>query len=301
MAGLLRNLAEQTLPPWEVVVVDGALDEDRETEQVVREAIDSLLCHCIYLRQTGGTAVQRNAGIERATGDFIAFVDDDIRLEADFFQVMVDAFAKDVTHRVGGIVGYRSNQWFPADRSPRWKWYRRLRLLTTYEPGRYDFITGYPINANMQPPFSGIRSVDFMTTSCAVWRREVMEEGLRFDPFFRDYGVLEDAHFSLRAGREWELWQCGDARCVHLEASGGRVDRRSIGYKCVVNYHYVFKDIAGPLSWKSEARFWRYQAFELLRLAVSSVTRRRMGDLSEVRGRLDGVLSFIQQELRAGR
>ena len=24
-------------------------------------------------------------------------------------------------------------------------------LLTTYEPGRYDFACGYPINANMQP------------------------------------------------------------------------------------------------------------------------------------------------------
>src|SRR6185295_14617818 len=152
-----------------------------------------------------------NVGLDEAQGDFIAFFDDDIRLEPAFLRAALSVFSGDKRVRVGGVVGYRTNGYFSGDEALRWRWYRRLRLLKTYEPGRYDFRCGYPINANMQPPFSGVRSVDFMTTSCAVWRSEVFESGLRFDPFFRDYGVLEDAHLSLKAGREWELLQCGDA------------------------------------------------------------------------------------------
>ncbi len=101
---------------------------------------------------------------------------------------------------VGGIVGYRTNVHFTPETAQRWRLYRRLKLLREFEPGRYDFECGYPINNSLQPPFVGTREVDFMTTACAVWRKEVLDGGLRFDPFFADYGVLEDAHFSLRAG-----------------------------------------------------------------------------------------------------
>jgi len=139
-----------------------------------------------------------------------------------------------------------------------------------------------------------VREVDFMTTSCAVWRREVFDSGLRFDPFFRDYGVLEDAHFSLRAGREWKLLQSGDARCCELSSPNGRVDRRKLGYKCVVNYYYVFRDIVRPLTWRHKVRFWRYQAFELLRIASSAARRGRRADLLELLGRLEGIVGAVR-------
>ena len=294
VGGLLANLAQQTVPPSELLVVDGAPSEDRSTEEVVAAAAPTMPFACRYLRQSGGTAVQRNAGIDRAEGEYIAFVDDDIRLEADFFGRILAVFEGDAARRVGGIVGCRVNQHFTPGSAVRWRWYRRLGLLKTFQPGRYDFACGYPINANLQPPFHGVREVDFMTTSCAVWRREVMDAGLRFDPFFRDYGMLEDAHFSLTAGRRWTLLQCGDARCVHQHASSGRSDPRTIGEKCVVNYYYVFNQVARPLSVAQQVRFWRFQMFELLRVAASGIRRRRGSDFQELRGRLDGILAVAR-------
>lgn len=285
---LLENISQQNLLPDEVLLVDGAPLDENETEIAVAEVIDSLPYPLHYVRHGGGTAIQRNVGLDRAKGDFIAFLDDDIRMEPDFFQRMIDVFTQDEEKKVGGIVGYRTNEHFKADEAQRWRWYRRLKLLSTYDPGRYDFASGYPINANMQAPFNGVRKVDFMTTSCAMWRREVIDSGLRFDPFFRDYGVLEDAHFSLRAGRQWELLQCGDARCLHLASPRGRTNRRKIGYKCVVNYYYVFQDIVGPLTWRHKMRFWRFQAFELLRIGMSAIRRHRLDDLMEIRGRIEG-------------
>ncbi len=288
--GLLENIARQSLPVLEVILVDGAPDGENTTKDVVEAIAGDFSFPVVYVRYTGGTAIQRNVGVDRAKGDFVALVDDDVRLESDFLEVMIEEFAADPEFRIGGIVGYRTNEHFKADESERWRWYKRLRLLKVFEPGRYDFQTGYPINNNMQEPFSGTRPVDFMTTACAVWRREVFESGLRFHGFFRDYGVLEDAHFSLRAGRKWGLLQSGDAHCIELRSPGGRVDRRKIGYKCVVNYYFVFRDIVGPLSLVHKFRFWRYQAFEFLRIGVSAIRRRNWGDVLDLRGRIDGIL-----------
>jgi hypothetical protein len=200
-------------------------------------------------------------------------------------------FARDTEKKVGGIAGFRTNQHFDSKDHLRWRWYRRLKLFTTYEPGRYDFQSGYPINVGLQAPFSGVRPVDFMTTACAVWRREVFAEGLRFSPFFSDYGVLEDAHLSLRAGRRWQLLLCGDAHCEEMHSPSGRLDRQRVGYKCVVNYYFVFQDIVRPLTWRHQLRFWRFQAFELFRIAASALRRRRVSDWMELRGRLSGVLA----------
>jgi GT2 family glycosyltransferase len=295
--GLFENLSRQILLPDELILVDGAPHTETATEEAVSRLSGSLPFKCRYIRHGGGTAIQRNVGIEEAAGELVALIDDDVRLEPDFFETMAAVFAGDSAREVGGVVGYRTNQHFKLEETQRWRWYRRLRLLKTYEPGHYDFECGYPINASMQPPFEGTREVEFMTTSCAVWRREVFDAGLRFDTFFRDYGVLEDAHFSLRAGRRWRLLQCGDAHCVELHSPNGRADRRKVGYKYVVNYYYVFQDIVRPLTWRHKARFWRYQAFELCRIAASALRRRRRSDLSELRGRLRGILAVARGEL----
>ena len=291
---LLANLSRQRLKPIEVIVVDGAPSANADTEDAVTKVMNEFPFSVHYLRQTGGTAIQRNAGIDVATGDLIALIDDDVRLEDEFLERIAENFDSTSSDQVGGIVGYRVNGHFHLDESTRWRWYKRLGLLTTFEPGRYDYRCGYPINNYLQPPFQGVRKVDFMTTACAVWRREVFADGLRFDPFFRDYGVLEDAHFSLRAGRRWQLLQCGDAHCRELSSPNGRVSRRRIGYKCVVNYYFVFQDIVKPLSIAQKFRFWRYQCFELMRIGASAARRGRKSDLQELIGRIEGVFAVMR-------
>ena len=291
MAGLLENLGRQTLIPSEVIIVDGSPPEECKTEDAVKQLAPTMPFLCRYFRHSGGTAIQRNLGVQFARTPLIALIDDDIRLDPDFLAQIAAAFDTDTDKSVGAIVGYRTNQHFDPN-VQRWRWYRRLGFFSTYEPGRYDFASGYPINVNMQPPFSGMREVDFMTTSCAVWRREVFDSGLSFDPFFRDYGMLEDTHFSLRARLKWKLWQCGDARCLHLHSPLGRQPSRKIGYKCVVNYYYVFQDVAGPLTLGRQARFWRFQMFELFRVLSSAVRRRRWSDLMEFWGRIEGIFTI---------
>lgn len=285
---LLENLRQQTVLPLELILVDGAPPEETATEEAVRPLLPTLPFPCHYMRHGGGTAIQRNVGIQQARGALLALIDDDIRLKPDFLAQMAQVFAADSEQQIGGVTGFRTNQHFDPN-VQRWRWYRRLRFFSTYEPGRYDYASGYPINVLLQAPFSGVREVDFMTTSCTVWRREVFESGLSFHPFFRDYGMLEDAHFALRARRRWRLLLNGDARCVHLQSPNGRVNRRRLGYKCVVNYYFVFADIVRPLTWRHQWRFWRFQAFELFRVLSSAVRRWRWTDAQEFCGRIEGM------------
>jgi hypothetical protein len=120
-----------------------------------------------------------------------------------------------------------------------------------------------------------------------------MDSGLRFDSFFKDYGVLEDAHFSLRAGKQWELLQCGNAHCLEMHSPNGRVSPRKVGFKSVVNYYYVFNSIAGPLPASKKMRFWKFQAFELFRVAASAVRRRNLIDVRNLLGRIDGITHVL--------
>lgn len=294
MIELLENLRRQTLLPLEWIIVDGAPPEELETETTLKPRLPELPFVCRYFRHGGGTAVQRNFGIAAATSEFIALIDDDIRMEPDFLALLATVLINDPDGTVGGVTGCISNQRVEPQTSLRWRWYRTLRLLTTYEPGRYDYQTGIPVNRYLQAPHQGLRELDFMGAGCALWRRRVFDAGLRFDLFFRDYGMLEDAHLALRARRQWKLLECGAARCVHLQSPGGRVNRRRIGYKCVVNYYYVFQDIVNPLPWRARWRFWRYQAFELFRLFTSALRRRRWADWQEVQGRLEGIYAVAR-------
>lgn len=294
IAPLLENLANQVSLPLELILVDGADDQDHQTEQVVRERAESAPFRVKYVRHGGGTAIQRNVGIEVAEGDFLAFIDDDIRLEPDFFKIMLEIYSRPGMEDVGGIAGYITNQYFDESITPRWRLYRRLRMFTTFEPGRYDFQSGYPINRYMQPPHEGIRPIDFMGTNCAVWRRQVLDDGLRFSEFFKDYGVLEDAHFALKAGRNWRILECGKARCQHLHAAGGRVDARKLAYKTAVNYRFVFVDIVRDRTWRNEFRFWRVQTFDLGRLVFRGLQTWKRDHWLSVLGKLEGMARAVR-------
>jgi hypothetical protein len=131
-----------------------------------------------------------------------------------------------------------------------------------------------------------------------VFRRDVFATGLRFSPFFKGYAILEDHHLALKVARDWVLLESGDARCTHNHAPGGRADRRRIGAMCVVNYYYVFNDIAGPLTFRQRRRFWTYQLFELFRISTSAIRRGRSGDLQDLAGRLQGFWAVLRGDVR---
>jgi glycosyltransferase involved in cell wall biosynthesis len=253
---------------------------------------DALPFRVTYVRRGGGTAIQRNIGIEAAKGEFIAFIDDDMILEPEFFARALDAFGSDSERSVGAVAGYITNQYLDAASSRRWRWYRRLGLFTTYEPGKYDFRTGYPINRYLQRPHDGIREIDVIGTNCAVWRRQVFDAGLRFSPFFVDYGVVEDAHLALGARtRGWRILEVGRARCLHNPSPRARASKRRVARKTAVNYRFVFVDTVPKRSMRQEFRFWRVQFVDLISQTLWAARHAQLDEWAAVFGKIEGIIA----------
>lgn len=289
---LLANLSAQTHPPLELILVDAAPAGMNETQNVMESTKQGLAYEINYIRRGGGTAIQRNIGIDAARGDLVAFIDDDMVLEPDFFTRAIDVFASDSAKSVGAVAGYITNQYLDPAKSPRWRWYKRLRLFTTYEPGRFDYQTGYPINRYMQPPHDGVREIDLMGANCAVWRRQVFDAGLRFSPFFVDYGVVEDAHLALGARqRGWKIFEAGLARCKHLHSPRGRTSKRRVARKTAVNYRFLFVDIVRERTLRQELRFWRVQFVDLIRQVACAVRSGRSDEWAAAFGKAQGIIA----------
>ncbi len=133
-----------------------------------------------------------------------------------------------------------------------------------------------------------------MGAGCAVWRRQVFEKGLRFSEFFKDYGILEDAHLALRARREWILIENGRARCVHLKSQVARMDGRRRNRLAAVNHRYVFVDIVPKRRWKQEFRFWRVQFFDLIRFIVCALQNSGKENWLSAFGKLEGIIAALR-------
>jgi glycosyltransferase involved in cell wall biosynthesis len=95
-AGYLREALDsvfnQSLLPWEVIVVDDGSTDD--TRQVIQNASMPVRyfeqAHC-------GVASARNLGLENATGDLVAWLDSDDLWEVDFLETVVSFLAQDET------------------------------------------------------------------------------------------------------------------------------------------------------------------------------------------------------------
>lgn len=86
----IDSVLAQTLPAHEILVVDDGSPDDL-AEVVERDFGDRVT---LIRKSNGGAASARNAGIDRATGDFIAFLDADDYWEPNKLAIQMDVFAR---------------------------------------------------------------------------------------------------------------------------------------------------------------------------------------------------------------
>jgi O-antigen biosynthesis protein len=104
LAGCLRRLAGQEYPDFEVVVVDNA-----PTSEQARTVVKDAALDCRYVREDRpGLSRARNAGVAAASGDLIAFLDDDEEPDAYWLAELLRGF------RSGDDIGCVSGMILPA-------------------------------------------------------------------------------------------------------------------------------------------------------------------------------------------
>jgi glycosyltransferase involved in cell wall biosynthesis len=90
----LASLARQERRPWEVIVVDDASTDD--TPRVAGEYRPAFE-RCLYVRNDTprGLGYARNLGVRQATGEVIAFIDDDVWAFPDWLKELLKPYEAD--------------------------------------------------------------------------------------------------------------------------------------------------------------------------------------------------------------
>lgn len=92
LRGALRSVLDLDYPSFDVVVVDNAA-ATTETRDLVRSSFDDPRVR--YVEEgVPGLSSARNAGLAAATGDVVAFTDDDVVVDADWLHGLVAGFAQ---------------------------------------------------------------------------------------------------------------------------------------------------------------------------------------------------------------
>jgi cellulose synthase/poly-beta-1,6-N-acetylglucosamine synthase-like glycosyltransferase len=204
----LRTLCGCTMVPGEVIVVDG--DAERDAKPVVEKYADEYDgIAFVYVDTEPGLPGQRNAGLERATGDIVLFLDDDVELEPDFLSELLSVYNDP---EVGGATGLITNQVKPV-------WWvgalQRFFLLTRFGKRCRLQKSGLPIFL-----YKPAETVDVgILNGCNMSFRRSALGGFHFDGRIN---YFDDDDVSLTVGRKWRLVQVPGARLKHLVSPKGR-------------------------------------------------------------------------------
>lgn len=227
----LDSLAGCDPLPHELIVVDGS--PVGAVERVVSEFAARDVVPVRYVRSARGASVQRNRGIDAATGDVILFADDDVFFDRELFTVLAEAYRDD---RVVGATGHIIQTWrdYGNEKS------RVRRLL--FPGGREGSMTrfGYPRRIQALGVEHDVESMQGCLMSV---RRNVADE-VRFDERLGppdNYARLEDEDFSYRVSRRGRVRYLPAAVVHHRNMGFHSRSPRYFGWLIVVDRAYLFR------------------------------------------------------------
>jgi glycosyltransferase involved in cell wall biosynthesis len=267
----LRSVARCDPPPAETLVVDGS--GDGSAEPVAREA------SARYAHSRPGLTIQRNVGLELATGDVVVFLDDDVEADPGLFAALREAYRGPQVVGATGRVLEPDLRRFGNTRS-RWR-----RLLPG--GGREGTLTRFGYPRRIQDD-TRERDVEYMLGCLMSARRDVAAR-IRFDERLTGYSLLEDEDFSYRLSRLGRIRHVPAASIVHkrVGADAEIARAREFGRTVVVNRAYLFRKNF------RRTRLARLQ-FGLL-VAVLATHRAVNGEWAGVRGVIEGAVEAWRQ------
>jgi glycosyltransferase involved in cell wall biosynthesis len=225
----LESLRRCDPAPHEVIVIDA--DSEGSSEAAITRFDHEVDPAVRYIRSRPSLTLQRNLGIEGASGDVILFLDDDVEIEPDLFARLEEVY-RDTA--VVGATGYivEPDSWRRGDR-------RSLLRRVLPRGGRDGTFTrfGYPrFLRDLDRP----ADVEFMQGCFMSARRELALQ-VRFDEHLGGYALAEDEDFSYRLSKLGRIRYVPEIVVHHRKLGFGSQDARRFGFLVVKNRAYLFR------------------------------------------------------------
>jgi GT2 family glycosyltransferase len=225
----LASLCRAIPPPREVLVVDaGAGGSARAT---VDAFAGNAPFDIVHVPSERGLTRQRNRGIDRATGDVVVFLDDDVTVEANVFAELDTAYADP---RVVGATGRVVE---PADPRLGGARSRLRRLLMGGTPDGTFTRFGYPRRIRGRGAACDVETMP----GCFLSARRDAAETVRFDERLTGYALAEDEDFSVRLAQAGRIRYLPGALVYHRNTGFSSRDSRSFNRDVMRNRRYLFR------------------------------------------------------------
>jgi GT2 family glycosyltransferase len=243
LCATLQSVLKQDYPAFEVIVVDQTQQHAPETVAFLEAACaDHQVQH--YQVTWASLPAARNYAIERAHGDILLFLDDDVELPSGFLAAHAQNYHQHP--EIGAVAGRvfdrmklaesqsakRIEDLPPEAMDPGIAWYH-IDLVHTVKPQQVLTARG----CNMS------------------FRRSVFETfGLRFDERFQGSAVREESDFCLRFRKTGlKIWYDPAANLVHLgEETGGchDISTRSLKYQLTFYHNHFLMALKNLTPWQ---------------------------------------------------
>lgn len=220
----VESLLAQTTRPCEIVIInDGPSDVPGDLLEMIKDAGITVQ---YYRPETASSAGSRNRGLERASGDIVTMVDDDMYVPSDSLQRLVEYFQGDKEEQIAGIGGVIEE---PPARYPivRRVWWSLARLLGQGAWMNRRCAARYVrLPRMLRKQLTPARQ---LSSGCLLSLRRSTAEDVRFSERGTGYILGEDREFCNRVGARLPLFVANDLAVVHETHPTGRPDQIRLG------------------------------------------------------------------------
>jgi len=232
----VRSIAKQIVLPDEVIVVD-----DGNISGAVKDSIQSLLHNSdikfrYFQKDVPGLAESRNLGAQKALGEIVLYLDDDVILSENYITLLKKKWERNKEDlKLGGIGGIIENL---RSISFLEKIYNRIFLLSS-------FISWDITNVGFQvwdPSIKNTQKVFYLSGGISSFRKKLIEK-IPFRPLSPGRTALEDVDFFMRAKNKGYYFIIQPkAKVFHKQSSVNKENDFLIGTKEGYNRKVIFKD-----------------------------------------------------------
>ncbi len=239
LAVLLDSIVEQTKKPVEIIIVDQS--DNRDTQQSAQEFKNDLPIRYFHFNEKSG-AKSRNFGINRATGEIIAFLDDDTKLTPGYLYQIERFFGlfPDAIGGMGKIINYRE---FRAKLFVNEKVYKLHKILSSFfglNSSKEGFLVLRSSRNTEQYDSEQTINTEWLST-CNCWYKKNIFTEFMFEERFEKWSFGEDRMLSHQIFKKYPagLYFHPDARLYHFESPESRMaDKNKIFMKVIYQFWF---------------------------------------------------------------
>ena len=246
----LSSLLNQRKVPYEILVIDNS--SNYKAQKVVNNIMsefDKKETHLYYFKNTENSgAIARNLGAFRAKGDLIAFLDDDVILDGNYYYEIEKVFFK--FPNALGVQGcdkfsYDSYQKTMGSFFRRSIYqYEKIFMVSSFFEKEKSRVLPSLCVTNPNPGFDLTVQSEWISTCAGVFSKEVFKK-FKFDSQFKKYSWNEylDFSYSIYLEDKKSLFVTSKATYVDVQTSQGRLPPKELIYMSEVYDIYIFLKI----------------------------------------------------------